>query len=147
MKAELNTFIFSGHLIKDAEMGTTSNGIKFCSFVVCNNSTKKNNDGYYLYPNFFNLRVFGNYGEKLCPFMKKGQSVICTCSVEQARWEKDGVKKSQLTLICKDVQLIGHNNNKAPAEETEEIKTEEVPIDKLVESNVNWDSNIENELF
>lgn len=140
MKADLNNFTLLGRLVKDGEMVTTSNGVTYSHFVIVNNSKKKVNGEYQKHPNFFDLKIFGKYGESINPYLKKGQQVIVTCSVEQSRWEKDGQKHSGYTFSCQDVQLVGslpenkteevHNENDIPKEEVPAENISEPVIDK-----------------
>lgn len=136
MKADFNKFNLIGRLVKDGELISTANGIEYCHIVIVNNSKKKINGEYQKYPNFFDLKIFGKYGESITPYMKKGQQVLATCSVEQSRWEKDGVKRSGYTFYCEDIQLVGSLPGTKASEDVpseNEVPAEEVPAETLSE--------------
>ena len=107
IKADLNSFIFIGHLVKDAELVTTANGVKYSKFTVANNSVKKRNDQYEQYTSYFDLKVFGNFAESINKYLVKGQTVAVKASVEQSRWEANGEKRSANAIIVHSIQLIG----------------------------------------
>ena len=133
IKADLNSFNFIGHLVKDAELVTTANGVIYSKFTVANNSVKKHNDQYEQYTSYFDLKVFGKFAESINKYLVKGQTVAVTAAVEQSRWEANGEKRSANTIICQKLQLIGTKNveNKT---EVPEGNTVEAPVEVQAES-------------
>ncbi len=134
IKADLNSFIFIGHLVKDAELVTTANGVKYSKFTVANNSVKKRNDQYEQYTNYFDLKVFGNFAESINKYLVKGQTVAVKASVEQSRWEANGEKRSANAIIVHSIQLIGGKNTDNNSQDVPELNTLEVPVEVQAES-------------
>lgn len=134
IKADLNSFIFIGHLVKDAELVTTANGVKYSKFTVANNSVKKRNDQYEQYTNYFDLKVFGNFAESINKYLVKGQTVAVKASVEQSRWEANGEKRSANAIIVHSIQLIGGKNIDNNSQDVPELNTLEVPVEVQAES-------------
>lgn len=133
IKADLNSFIFIGHLVKDAELVTTANGVKYSKFTVANNSVKKSNDQYEQYTNYFDLKVFGNFAESINKYLVKGQTVAVKASVEQSRWEANGEKRSANAIIVHSIQLIGGKNTDNNSQDVPELNTLEVPVEVQAE--------------
>lgn len=133
IKADLNSFNFIGHLVKDAELVTTANGVTYSKFTVANNSVKKHNDQYEQYTSYFDLKIFGKFAESMNKYLVKGQAVAVTAAVEQSRWEANGEKRSANSIICQKLQLIGTKNveNKT---EVPEGNTVEAPVEVQAES-------------
>lgn len=134
IKADLNSFIFIGHLVKDAELVTTANGVKYSKFTVANNNVKKRNDQYEQYTNYFDLKVFGNFAESINKYLVKGQTVAVKASVEQSRWEANGEKRSANAIIVHSIQLIGGKNIDNNSQDVPELNTLEVPVEVQAES-------------
>lgn len=134
IKADLNSFIFIGHLVKDAELVTTANGVKYSKFTVANNSVKKRNDQYEQNTNYFDLKVFGNFAESINKYLVKGQTVAVKASVEQSRWEANGEKRSANAIIVHSIQLIGGKNTDNNSQDVPELNTLEVPVEVQAES-------------
>lgn len=134
IKADLNSFIFIGHLVKDAELVTTANGVKYSKFTVANNSVKKRNDQYEQYTSYFDLKVFGNFAESINKYLVKGQTVAVKASVEQSRWEANGEKRSANAIIVHSIQLIGGKNTDNNSQDVPELNTLEVPVEVQAES-------------
>lgn len=65
------TYLFDGRLTKDGEIKSTQNGKSFLKFSVAYNTPKK-------LTHFYDCALFGERGEKLLPFMKKGKYVVVT---------------------------------------------------------------------
>lgn len=134
IKADLNSFIFIGHLVKDAELVTTANGVKYSKFTVANNSVKKRNDQYEQYTSYFDLKVFGNFAKSINKYLVKGQTVAVKASVEQSRWEANGEKRSANAIIVHSIQLIGGKNTDNNSQDVPELNTLEVPVEVQAES-------------
>ena len=57
----------------------------------------------------------------LKPYLKKGTQALFECHLKQDRWEKDGQKKSAISIIADRVQLLGgkkDSNSSAPSKES-----------------------------
>lgn len=134
IKADLNSFYFIGHLVKDAELVTTANGVTYSKFTIANNSVKKRNGNYEQYTSYFDLKIFGKFAESMNKYLVKGQTVAVTAAVEQSRWEANGEKRSANTILCQKLQLIGNKNVENKTTEVPEANTVEAPAEVQAES-------------
>ena len=50
--------------------------------------------------------IFGNYAEKMHKYLVKGQKVIVEGFLRQDKWEKEGVKKSAISIGVNNIHLI-----------------------------------------
>ena len=109
---DLNQFLVIGRLTQDVGADERSfqyigNGTAKANVSIAVNSAKKEGDKWVDEVNFFTITVFGKTAENLKPYFKKGQQVCFTCHLKQDRWEKDRQKKSAISIIADNVQLLG----------------------------------------
>ena len=109
---DLNDFKVIGRLTQDVGADERSfmyigNGTAKANVSIAVNNTKKEDDKYVDKPSFFTVTIFGKTAENLKPYLKKGTQVLFECHLKQDRWEKDGQKKSAISIIADRVQLLG----------------------------------------
>lgn len=122
---DLNDFKVIGRLTQDVGADERSfqyigNGTAKANVSIAVNLTKKEGDKYVDDPSFFTITIFGKTAENLKPYLKKGTQALFECHLKQDRWEKDGQKKSAISIIADRVQLLGgkkDSNNSAPSKE------------------------------
>lgn len=106
--SDLNDVKLYGRVVKDAELSSSeTTGTKILKFSVATNKSKKKADGTWedvVY--FFPLTIFGNYAEKMHKYLVKGQKVIVEGFLRQDKWEKEGVKKSAISIGVNNIHLI-----------------------------------------
>lgn len=131
---DLNHFVVIGRLTQDVGADERSfqyigNGTAKANVSIAVNNTKKEGDKYVDDPSFFTVTIFGKTAENLKPYLKKGTQVLFECHLKQDRWEKDGQKKSAISIIADNVQLLGgkkdgnssnasNSSNSAPAQQS-----------------------------
>ena len=70
---------------------------------------------------FFDCFLFLPKEAKLPDYLKKGQLVFISGSLQQDRWEtKDGGKRSKVVIKIDDLKLLGGNGKKSKSPEPEE---------------------------
>jgi len=104
---DINTVILLGRATKDSELKFTNQGFPILEFSIAVNRSKKVGDKYEDEVSYFNLTLFGTYGEKMKQYVVKGTQVAVEGELRQERWEKDGQKHSKVGIIVKSLQLIG----------------------------------------
>ena len=96
----INTITIIGHLTKDAEIRYTQTGKAVVNFSLAYNHDKET-------VSFFDVTVWGEYGEKVKPYLTKGKQVAVTGELRQERWEKDGQARSKVGITARSLQLLG----------------------------------------
>jgi single-strand DNA-binding protein len=105
-----------GRLTRDAEIKYTSGGMAICNFAVAVNSSVKRGDRWEEEASFFDCVVFGKQAEAVSKYMTKGKQVLVDGSLKQERWEKDGQKRSKVTVTADYIQLLGSKDGGQRAE-------------------------------
>ncbi len=117
----INTITIIGHLMKDAEIRYTQRGK-----VVVNLSLAYNHDKETV--SFFDVTVWGEYGEKVKPYLTKGKQVAVTGELRQDRWEKDGQARSKVGITARSLQLLGGAEKGAPTQQGPESFQDDIPF-------------------
>lgn len=104
---DLNNLNLIGRIVKDAELKTNANGLYMAKFTIAvNKDVKQENGDYGKYASFFPLTVFGSYAKNIYPHLLKGTLIAVDGSLKQLRWEKDGVKRSCISIVVRNIQLL-----------------------------------------
>lgn len=119
--SDLNSLQLSGRIVRDAEISETSGGTKVLRFSIAVNRSKKDENGNYVdAENFFPLALFGEYAEKMQPYLKKGQKLIVEGFLIQNRWTtEDGKARSATEIGVSRLHMI-FDSKKAKAEKQAE---------------------------
>lgn len=107
MSADINKTIIVGRLTRDSELSYTNSGYAILKFSIATNRRKKDGDQWIDEANFFDVVVWGKRGEAISQWLVKGQQVVVEGELRQERWEKDGVKRSKVSIEANNVQMIG----------------------------------------
>lgn len=112
MAQDLNKFFVIGHITKDVgsderSYGTIGNGVTKAVISIANNSAKKQGEKWVEETSFFDIQLFGKQAENLKQYLKKGTQIMAECRLKQDRWEKDGQKRSAISIIADRIQLLG----------------------------------------
>lgn len=99
----------SGRLTADPQLRFIPSGDAVASFTVAHSKRKFDkqtntwsDDGD---PLFMNVSAWKQLGEGAADMLHKGDAVIVTGEVRQRNWEKDGVKRTSVELVAKEVGL------------------------------------------
>lgn len=103
---DLNSITISGNVTRDIELKKSASGMSVGKFSVASNKSVKSGDSYEKKATFFNVVVFGKYAETLAKFVKKGSPVVVTGSLDINNYEKDGEKKTWVSILCNNVRLF-----------------------------------------
>lgn len=137
---DLNLVVFYGRVVSDAQIKIMPSGIKITNFSVANNFSTENQNGTFEdKASFFPLSIFGEYAEKMLPYLKKGQKVIIEGRLKQDRWEKNGQKRSSLAISVRKIQLVSNKKQAENYEEIQEIQEETSQSEIFPESDVIMD--------
>lgn len=104
---DINCVVINGRLVRDSELSYTNTGTAICKFSIASNGRKKVGDTYQDEAHFFDVTVWAKRGEALHQYLLKGVQISCTGHLKQERWEKDGAKRSRVTIEATNIQLLG----------------------------------------
>ncbi len=96
----INNITIIGNLTKDAEVRYTQAGTAVVSFSLAYNHDKET-------VSYFEVTVWGEYGEKVKPYLTKGKQVALRGELRQSRWESEGQARSRVGITAREVQLLG----------------------------------------
>ena len=106
----INSAVLIGNLVRDAagDFKYLPNGTALANVSLAVNRSKKNADGSWSDEvSYFDVAIWGKTAENLKPYLLKGKLVGVAGFLKQDRWEKDGQKKSRVTIVAETVQLLG----------------------------------------
>ncbi len=107
--ADINTVVLGGRLVRNAEIRYTGSGLAICTFSIAVNRRKKSGDEWTDEVSFFDVTMFGRYGEVLQKSLLKGKTVTLQGTLRQDRWEREGETRSKVHVVADQVQLLGGN--------------------------------------
>ena len=108
--SNLNTVAISGNLTRDPELRHTPNGYAVCNLGVAVNRTRKDKDSGERIEetSFFDVVVWGGFGELCARKLRKADLVSVEGRLEQRRWEaEDGTKRSKVEIVANQVDGQG----------------------------------------
>ncbi len=105
MANNINTAVLSGNVTRDPELRHTKGGTAVCNLGLAVNKSRKQEDGSYEDSvSFFDLTIWGNYGELVARKVQKGDAITASGELEQQRWEaEDGSKRSKVVLVARQI--------------------------------------------
>lgn len=109
----INRVVISGNLTRDAELRSTQSGYTVLGFGVAVNDRRRNQQTgeWEDYPNFIDCTLFGQRGQALEAYLKKGTKVTIEGKLRQSQWERDGQKRSKIEVIVDEIELMSRANN------------------------------------
>lgn len=117
--SDLNCCAFTGRLTADAEVKLIgAKQTPCCEFTIANNT----GFGQYAKTSYFSVQLWGQSGTNLQQYLKKGQPVAISGSLEQNNWvDQNGQKHSVFRLSARDVTLL---NARQKADTSSDIPTD-----------------------
>jgi single-strand DNA-binding protein len=110
----INRVCISGNLTRDPELKALPSGTSVLELGVAVNDRRKNQDGEWEdYPNYVDCSLFGKRAEAVAKFLTKGQKVTIAGKLHYSSWEKDGQKRSKLSVIADDVEFMSRKGEGA----------------------------------
>lgn len=114
--SDLNAMSITGRLGKDAETKAIgAKGTLSTEFSVANDT----GFGQYAKTSWFDVRIWGQRGASLQPYLKKSTRVALTGQFTQNNWvDQNGVKHTAWRLEATDIVLLG-SSQKNPTDDSE----------------------------
>lgn len=107
--SDTNIVVLKGRLTKSAELKYTQGQRPYVTFsIAVNDSIKNQTTGEWeSRPNFFDVTVWGKYGESVAKYMGRGREVLVTGRLRQDRWQdQNGQTKSRITVVSENMELL-----------------------------------------
>ena len=102
-----NSIDIEGRLTTNPELKTSQNGTAYCRFSIAYNQSRKDkNSGEWInIAHFFNCVTFKKMAENVATF-QKGNAVTISGILQYNSYEKDGQKKSNVSILVNDIKLL-----------------------------------------
>ncbi len=106
--ANLNRVLLIGRLTRDPETRSTQSGASVVSFGIAVNRTyTKRDSGERVEETcFVDVEAWGRTGETIARYMKKGRQIFVEGRLKFDSWERDGQRRSKLSVVCENFQFI-----------------------------------------
>ena len=103
----INSVAISGNLTRDPELRAAGQTPVLELGVAVNERRKNQQTGEWEdYPNFVDCTVFGQRAESLSRFLHKGDKVTVHGKLRYSAWEKDGQKRSKLSVVVDELDFM-----------------------------------------
>ena len=101
----MNKIFLIGNLTRDPESSTTNSGISMCRFAIAVNRPFANADGV-RETDFFNITTWRNLADRCAKYVKKGNKVAITGTVQIRNYESNGERRTAIDVIADDVEFL-----------------------------------------
>jgi single-strand DNA-binding protein len=107
--ASINRVVLVGNLTRDPELRHTPSGTAVCNLRLAVNTRRKDETGQWVdKPNYFDVTVWGNQGERCAQYLSKGRPVAVDGRLEWREWETpEGNKRQAVDVVADSVQFLG----------------------------------------
>jgi single-strand DNA-binding protein len=109
--ANLNKVLLIGRLTRDPESRSLSSGNSVVSFGLATNRTytKRDSNEKVEETCFVDVEAWGRTGETIARYMKKGRQIFIEGRLKFDTWERDGQRRSKLSVVADTFQFIDSN--------------------------------------
>ncbi len=106
--ANLNRVLLIGRLTRDPESRSTQSGATVVAFGLAVNRTYTKRDSGEKVEDtcFVDCEAWGRTGETIARYMKKGRQLFVEGRLKFDSWERDGQRRSKLSVVCENFQFI-----------------------------------------
>lgn len=107
--SDTNIAVLKGRLTRAAELKYTQAQKPFVNFsIAVNDSIKNSTTGEWeSRPNFFDVTVWGKYGESTAKHLTKGREVLVAGRLRQERWQdQSGKTQSRIVIVSENLELL-----------------------------------------
>lgn len=115
----INRVEISGNLTRDPELRQTASGMQVLELGVAVNDRRKNQQTgeWEDYANFIDCTLFGNRAQTVAQYTSKGTKVFIAGKLHWSQWERDGQKRSKVSVIVDDIEWNHHTTQQQPAQQ------------------------------
>ena len=106
--ANLNKVLLIGRLTRDPETRATGAGSSVVQLGLAVNRTYTRRDSGEKVEEtcFVDVEAWGRTGETIARYMKKGRQIFIEGRLKFDTWERDGQRRSKLSVVCENFQFI-----------------------------------------
>jgi len=137
---DINSVVLVGRITKDGELSYTKGGTPILKMAIAVNKSMKQQDGTYKdAASFFDLAVWGKYGEAMAKHCTKGKQLGIQGELEQQRWtDQSGANKSKVVINVRNMELLADPKGLQPTkadgyDHIPDEKVEEPEYEKFIE--------------
>jgi len=106
--ASFNRVILMGNLTRDPELRYIQSGTAVTEIGLAVNDRRKTPSGEWVdETTFVDITLWGRTAEVVCEYCGKGKPLFVEGRLKYDTWEKDGQKRSKLSVVGDRIQLIG----------------------------------------
>jgi len=110
----VNLVILHGNLCEDPELRFTQSQTPVLNLRMATNERYKDKDGNWKdVAEYHSCVVWGNRGESLSKYLKRGSEVVVRGSLSTRSWEKDGQKRYKTEIKVDDLEFAGPKGEQA----------------------------------
>lgn len=110
----MNKVYLIGNLTRDPELTTTTSGISVCRMSIAVSRRFSNAEGG-RETDFFNVTAWRGTADNCAKFLKKGNKVAVSGSIQTRNYEKaDGTKGFSVDIIADEVEFLSSKNDGTP---------------------------------
>ncbi|HSG26467.1 MAG TPA: single-stranded DNA-binding protein [Anaerolineales bacterium] len=131
MSRGLNKVMVIGHLGRDPEMRYTPSGRPVTNFNVATSRSWKTSDNERrTETEWFNVVAWGSLAEICNQYLTKGQQVYIEGRLQTRRWEEDGVHRSTVEIVAKEMVMLGKRKQKDQEADHEDMEDLDADLDQ-----------------
>ena len=107
----MNKVYLIGNLTRDPELSTTTSGISVCRMSIAVSRRFSNAEGS-RETDFFNITAWRGTADNCAKFLKKGNKVAVSGSIQTRNYEKaDGTKGFSIDIVADEVEFLSSRND------------------------------------
>jgi len=106
--ASYNRVILLGNLTRDVEVKYLQSGMAVADIGMAVNERRKSQTGEWIEETVFvDVTMWGRTAEVAGEYLSKGSPVLIEGRLKYDTWEKEGQKRSKLSVTCDRMQMVG----------------------------------------
>src|SRR5215510_7226933 len=106
--ASYNRVILLGNLTRDVEVRYLQSGTAVADIGMAVNDRRKGQNGEWIEETtFVDVTLWGRTAEVAGEYLGKGSPILVEGRLKYDTWEKDGQKRSKLSVVCERMQMVG----------------------------------------
>ena len=94
-----------GRLTKEPELRKTKSNMSVCSFILANNTAKKNEQGEYI-ANFIPITAWGKQAEFIANYLHKGSLICVDATISTSSYDSPEGRKYRMDIMANSVQAL-----------------------------------------
>ena len=107
----MNKVYLIGNLTRDPEISTTTSGISVCRMAIAVGRRFSNAEGG-RETDFFNVTAWRGTADNCAKFLKKGNKIAVSGSIQTRNYEKaDGTKGFSIDIVADEVEFLSSKND------------------------------------